>query len=228
MWHFRRWNRTREWWWGLKRRKGFKNLTLGNDRGRRWLLDRHYANRPRFCIAAPCITNNSFCFQKNPHDHVVPRSKRCCQDGHHVRLRLRFPNWLRLLSHMVFSTYNSQSDSKKYLWRCRVCSTNLRVPKGTNSMWNSAASATRTSQRSAVPTLRGLEHLLQRMWDRTERIKDRKQKADAKRRLQSKMLEANDEIHSLHVESLPKQLHRYYSIRDRMLRSPGVVPGLWI
>jgi hypothetical protein len=89
----------------------------------------------------------------------------------------------------------------------------------------SAASASRSSSRSAVPTLRGLEHLLQGMWDRTARIKDKKQRADARRRLQSKMQEANEEIHSLHVESLPKQLHRYHSVRDRMLGLPGAAPG---
>ena len=62
-----------------------------------------------------------------------------------------------------------------------------------------------------------VNNLLSAMWSRTERLQDKKIKAEARAIILTHMQDANDKIMALHADLVPKRLKRYYSLRDRVL-----------
>ncbi len=80
-----------------------------------------------------------------------------------------------------------------------------------------SSTVSRSSNRRIIPTLPSLNFLLQGMWERTNRMTDKKRRDDARSIIGKHMNAANDELNSLHVDVAPPRLHRYHSVRDRRL-----------
>ena len=72
-------------------------------------------------------------------------------------------------------------------------------------------------KRTVVPTFPMVNNLLSAMWSRTERLQDKKIKAEARAIILTHMQDANDKIMALHADLVPKRLKRYYNLRDRVL-----------
>jgi len=73
----------------------------------------------------------------------------------------------------------------------------------------------RSSARKAQPTERGVFDQLQRIWDKTKRLKDTNQGA-SRIFLQEHLDAVEDYISTLHPSKLPQKLTRYFSSSDMM------------
>jgi hypothetical protein len=77
--------------------------------------------------------------------------------------------------------------------------------------------APRRSSRTAVPTLAMVSNLTESIWDRINRLKDKKSKVEAKSLLWTNLQDTLEQIDALQPVLLPKKLTRYYSLRDRVI-----------
>jgi hypothetical protein len=74
--------------------------------------------------------------------------------------------------------------------------------------------------RSEVPTLPRLINDLQRIWERTERLKDtksQKPRSTARALILSTMRTLEDQVTAIHPDLAPKRMTRWYNKRDRFL-----------
>jgi hypothetical protein len=77
-----------------------------------------------------------------------------------------------------------------------------------------------SSIRSEVPTLPRLMNDLQRIWERTERLKDsksQKSRTNARAMILSTMRTLEEQVAAIHPDLAPKRNTRYYSKRDRYI-----------
>ena len=72
-------------------------------------------------------------------------------------------------------------------------------------------------KRTVVPTFPMVNNLLSSMWSRTERLQDKKIKAEARAIILTHMQDANDKIMALHADLAPKRMKRFFNLRDRVL-----------
>lgn len=144
---------------------------------------------------------------------------------------LHYPSFYPRIAAYIFAPFalHNEPVSSRSILRSGIPENHIDNPE--NEDWEDDESDSQQQQppssrrrssgiRSEVPTLPRLINDLQRIWERTERLKDtksQKPRSTARALILSTMRILEDQVTALHPDLAPKRTTRYYSRRDRYI-----------